>query len=150
MFTISLTSKQSITANWCSSAISGFIFISRPRASMPMYLRLWLSLCNPQKGRSSWLASKEDSMNAINLSNNQDYVQTFRNFDVVSAAASSILGFGKMDEIQHMHSYSIAFPMLLAVSPFLNMSPNTVYICPLACLSPLPSTASIFNNFICR
>uniref|UniRef100_A0A0A9DVE8 AP-1 complex subunit gamma-2, putative n=1 Tax=Arundo donax TaxID=35708 RepID=A0A0A9DVE8_ARUDO len=76
------------------------------------------------------------------------WLSLFRNFDVVSAAASSVLGFGKMEEIQHMHSYDIALPMLLAVSPFLNMSPNTVYICPLACLSPLPSTASIFNSFI--
>ena len=55
-------------------------------------------------------------------------VKTFRNFDVVSAAASSVLEFGKMHEIQHMHSYNIALPMLLELSPFLNMSPKTVYI----------------------
>jgi hypothetical protein len=55
-------------------------------------------------------------------------VKTFKNFDVVSAAASSILEFGKMHEIQHIHSYNIALPMLLALSPFLNMSPKTVYI----------------------
>lgn len=47
-----------------------------------------------------------------------------------------------------MHSYRIAFPILLDESLFLIMSPTIVYICSLAFLSPLPSNARIFNNLI--
>lgn len=55
-----LTSRQSIRASWCCSAISGLVFISRPSASIPIYFRLWLSLCQQDSNMLIWITTNKN------------------------------------------------------------------------------------------